>query len=36
MLRVLNNMLVDLLARAAQNELPQLDEKLFLDHLPPR
>lgn len=29
-LRVLNNMAVELLARAAQEELPQLDEKLFL------
>ena len=29
-LRVLNNMGVDLLARAAQEELPQLDEKLFI------
>ncbi|MBU2643590.1 general secretion pathway protein A [bacterium] len=29
-LRVLNNMGVDLLARAAQDELPQLDVKLFL------
>lgn len=29
-LRVLNNMAAELLARAAQEELPQLDEKLFL------
>ncbi len=29
-LRVLNNMAVELLTRAAQEELPQLDEKLFL------
>ena len=29
-LRVLNNMATELLSRAAQEELPQLDEKLFL------
>ncbi len=30
-LRVLNNMAAELLTRAAQEELPQLDEKLFLN-----